>query len=154
MPNQPSLRVLLLRCADSACALPLAGLDEVMRPLPLEPAPRAPAFVLGVSMIRGALTPVVDLALLVTGTREPLVRRFVTLSVDSRRVAIAVSDVLGVRDLARRTFSELPPLLGEELSPLVQALASLDSRLLRVLRDTRSVGRELLQLIAKEERPA
>ena len=134
--------------------MPLAGLDEVMRPLALEPAPRAPSFVLGVSMIRGALTPVVDLASLVTGVREPHARRWVTLSVDARPVALAVGDVLGVRDLARRAFSALPPLLGEEGSPFVQALASLDSHLLRILRDARSVGRELLDLIPRQERPA
>lgn len=40
---------------------------------------RAPSFVLGVATLRGVPTPVLDLAELVTGAREPLVARFVRL---------------------------------------------------------------------------
>ncbi|HET9934372.1 MAG TPA: chemotaxis protein CheW [Polyangiaceae bacterium] len=151
MSNRPGLRVLVIRCGDSACALPLVGLNEVMRPLALEPSPRAPPFVLGMSMIRGTLVPVVDLALLVTGAPTARIGRYLTVSVGTRAVALAVSEVLGVHELARPSFSSLPPLLGSEKSPLVQAIATLDSQLLRVLREARAVGQELFALIESQE---
>ena len=67
--NEAMRQVLLVRCGESLCALPLAGVLEIMRPLPCEPVQNAPEFVLGMSLIRGAFVPVVDLAALVTGAR-------------------------------------------------------------------------------------
>lgn len=151
MPNSPTLRVLLIRCGDSACALPLHGLGEVMRPLPLELAPRAPAFVLGVAVVRGVSVPVVNLTSLVTGSSNSPVRRWVSLSVEERSVVLGVTDVVGMRDVPRSAFAALSPLLGEDASGFVQALAALDSELLRVLRDARSLGRELLDLLSRHE---
>lgn len=151
MPNSPTLRVLLIRCGDSACALPLAGLSEVMRPLPLEPAPRAPSFVLGLALVRGVSVPVVDLTALVTGSLGSKVGRWVTLSTHGRSVALGVSDVVGVRDVPRSSFAKLSPLLGADASTFVQALAALDAELLRVLRDARSIGGEVLELLSKHE---
>ena len=49
------------------CALPLVHVLEVMRPLPLEKVEPAPAFLLGLAVIRGEPLPVVDVAALLPG---------------------------------------------------------------------------------------
>ena len=53
--------VLIVMAGARACAIPLDYVAETMRPLPIEPVAGTPGFVRGVSVIRGAPTPVVDL---------------------------------------------------------------------------------------------
>jgi purine-binding chemotaxis protein CheW len=90
---------------------------EVMRPLPLEPVIGLPTFILGLSVIRGAPVPVVDLAALTGDRRGSGTTRFVTLGLGERRVAVAVEEVLGVRALDVETLQELPPLLLRPPTP-------------------------------------
>jgi purine-binding chemotaxis protein CheW len=130
--NEP---VLLVRAGPRACALALGQVEEVMRPLPVARLGGAPAFVRGASVIRGAPVPVVDLATLL-GIDAPAPGRFVTLRLGPRRAALAVTEVMGVRDAAVLGATTLPPLFAEEGSALA-ALARLDRELLVVLRGTR-----------------
>src|SRR5205809_310773 len=62
-------RVLIVAVRSGACALPLMHVIETMRPLPIEPMACALSFVRGISIIRGAPTPVVDLGALL-GTSD------------------------------------------------------------------------------------
>jgi hypothetical protein len=52
-------------------------------------------------------------------------------------VAPAVDEVVGVRVLAAGTLEETPPLLGDALGGVIEALATLDAALLVVLRAAR-----------------
>jgi purine-binding chemotaxis protein CheW len=145
--NDATRKVLLIRCAESLCALPLSGVLETMRALPLEPVHDAPEFVLGMALIRGEFIPVVDFGALLTGSRGHDIARYITLVSGGRHIALGLSDVLGVRELPARDFSELPALLCERDSPFVVALARLDSQLLRVLRDARVWADSLGELL-------
>lgn len=99
-----------------------------MRRLPVEPLPGMPAFVLGIAVIRGEPTPVIDTGVLV-GSPGLAMKRFVTLRVGQRRVALAVDEVLEVRALP--ISRELPPLVAT--ADLVTALVTLDRELVVVL---------------------
>jgi purine-binding chemotaxis protein CheW len=106
-----------------------------MRPLPIEPVAGTPAFVCGVSVIRGLATPVVDLqALLENSQSSPSFGRFVTLKLDDRRVAIGVDSVVGLRNLDSAQLGALPPLLHDINSELISSFGTLDAQLLLVLR--------------------
>ncbi|MGC4087657.1 MAG: CheW domain-containing protein [Polyangiaceae bacterium] len=139
MSEATRLKVLVVEAATLRCALPLASVRETMRPLGVEPISEAAEFVLGVSVIRGLPLPVVDLGKLVSGKRSASIGRYVTLAVDSRQVALAVDSVVGVRELSVESFSELPQLLSAARSGLVEALATLDSRLLLLLDSARTL---------------
>jgi purine-binding chemotaxis protein CheW len=129
------LQVLVVASAGRACALPIRHVREIMRPLPIEPFKAAPAFVLGVSVIRGATLPVVDLALLLGAERTHSSRgRYVTLKLDSRDVALSVGEVFGIRELHESELQTLPGLVDNGASGLVESLSTHDSHLLRVLR--------------------
>jgi purine-binding chemotaxis protein CheW len=131
-------RMLLVTSARRVWALPLAELRETMRPLAIEPIGGAPEFVLGLSVIRGRSVPVIDLArLLDSGQRSSKIKRFVTLKVGERAVALAIEDVLGVEDLDSQLLEELPPLVRDVGSEHVAALGTHDSRLLLVLETAR-----------------
>lgn len=143
-------RTLLVRVQNLVCALPLASIVEIMRPLPIEPIAGVPLFVRGVSIIRGVPTPVVDLGI-VLGTTGGVARRFVSLRLGDRQVALAVDEVLGIRDLDASTIRELPPLLQEASKDLLEAIGTLDSQVLVVLRSGWQLPEGVWQALTLQE---
>jgi purine-binding chemotaxis protein CheW len=107
-----TLEVLLLAVRDRAYALPVAVVGECMRPLPLAPWTGAPDYVLGIATIRGEPVPVLDPARLAGGASDDPPRRFVTVRAGSRWLALAVADVVGVRQLPASGFAPLPGFLA------------------------------------------
>jgi purine-binding chemotaxis protein CheW len=141
---------LLFRVHGRLCALPLEHVVETMRPLPMDAVAGAPACVAGVSIIRGAAIPVVDVARLLTpsddsGRIGPPVgsARFVTVRVTDRTVALAVDVVVGVRRLPPGALHALPLLLRDAGSDAVATIGTLDAELLLVLRAARLVPSDL-----------
>lgn len=140
--------MLLCRVRSRLCALPLAHVLETMRPLPIEQLGGMPAFVGGVSQVRGEVVPVVDPGLLLGLAEAPRPGRFVRVRAGARRVALSVEEVLGVRELDVATVRALPPLLGDANAEIVQALATLDDELLLVLNASRSVPDSVWQALS------
>jgi purine-binding chemotaxis protein CheW len=99
----------------------------------------------GVSIIRGAAVPVVDVARLLGAKTEVL--RFVTIRADSGVVALAVGAVVGVRTLGGELLARATPLLGELARDVVTALAAADRRLVLVLETSRIVPGAVWDLI-------
>ena len=130
---------LLCRVGSLICALPLQHVSETMRPLAIEPLAGMPSFVLGLSVVRGTPVPVVDAALLLGGALPSRPGRFVSVRVGARGVVLAVDAVLGVRALARDSLEMVPPLLGDSSSEVVEAMGTLDSDVMLVLRSGRIV---------------
>jgi purine-binding chemotaxis protein CheW len=149
----PSIRqVLLVRAGERACAIPLTSVAETMRPLSIEPMPGTPAFVRGVSMIRGVPTPVLDLnTLLNNGAVSPSYGRLVTLKVEERRIALGVDEVLGVKHLAATELGELPPLFRDSSAAGIDALSADDAELVVVLRAARLVPDSVWERLSKVE---
>jgi len=117
-----------------------------MRPLPVEPIPGAPSFVRGVSIVRGAPIPVVDLGAVLAQREESSFTRFVTVAIDGRRVAIAVEGVIGLRVVNGGT-GDLPPLLRDASEGALASLGTLDASLLAFLRAGRLLSEELSRTI-------
>jgi len=131
---------LIVTVGTRACAIPLQHVAETMRPLAIEPISGTPEFVRGVSMIRGAPIPVVDLEMLFENAgHNAAYGRFVTLKVGERRVALAVDRVVGLRKLDSAQIGELPPLLRDVGADLIESIGTSDAQLLIVLRATRLV---------------
>jgi len=126
---------LLCRVGARLCALPLENVVETMRPLPIEPAPHSAPFVLGVSLIRGAPVPVLDVGPMLDAGAAGR-GRLVTVSIAGRLVALAVDDVLGVRTVEPGGLSPVPPLL-QAAGDMVAALGALDAELLFFLHAVR-----------------
>jgi purine-binding chemotaxis protein CheW len=120
-------------------ALPLAHVVETMRPLPIDRLSGMPEFVRGVSIVRGAPTPVIDAGKLLGSDDDAATTRFVVLRAAGRVLALSVESVLGVRALAAPESEALPALLAEANPESVAALRVLDQELLVVLRAARIV---------------
>lgn len=141
---------LLLQAGDCVCAMPLADVREVMRPLPLEPIAGMPEFVMGLSVIRGAPTPVVQLSRLIHSAGSAAIRRFVTIRVAERTAALAVDGVAGIHDMHNIPLHEMPPLLRDARKDLIEAVGALDSQLLIVLRALRILPDDLWRALTGE----
>ena len=137
---------LLCRIRRGVCAIPLDDVVETMRPLPIEPAPGAPGFVLGLAIIRGRPLAVIDLARLLGDAGGPTTR-FVTIRTGGREVALAVDAVIGVRTVTAAAVRELPPLLRDAGGAVVDAIGALDAELLFVLRGARLVPDAVLDAL-------
>lgn len=133
-------RLLVCEVGRRACGLSLDHVVETMRPLPLEPLASAPAFVSGLSLVRGEPIPVLDLRnLLGSATQPGSARRMVILRLEARRAGLLVDGVEGVRHVDSEQLRSLPPLLGEASAELVAQIGRLDERLLLVLESGRLV---------------
>lgn len=141
---------LACQVAKHICALPLTGVVETMRPLPLEAFPKAPPFVAGLSIIRGVPTPVVDMRALM-GESAGAASRFVTVRISERVVALAFDKVLGIHNLNAQRTIDLPPLLINVAGDTISQVSAKDSDLLLFFEASRIFPPGLIETLAAEE---
>lgn len=133
---------LLVRAGRQLCALPVSYVIETLRPLPVRPIEAVDSSVLGVAIIRGAPTVVIDASRLIGTPVTPA--RFVTLRAGSRVVALAVDAVIGVRELAAARLQPLPTLLAARS---VEAIGAADAELMVVLEASHLVADDIATLL-------
>jgi purine-binding chemotaxis protein CheW len=144
---------MLCRIGDQLCALPLTNVVETMRPLPVRRLPGMPAFISGLSLVRGMPLPVVNAAALIGQGGTPP-SRFVTLQVGARQVVLAVQEVVGIRAMAADPLQAMPPLLGGTLSDIVSAIGALDTEFLWLLDAARLVPADIWQAAEPQQATA
>lgn len=130
---------LLCRVRKQLCALPIEHAVETMRPLPIESIEGLPAFVCGLSVVRGVAVPVVDVGALLGLSDPPHPARFVTVRTGAKQVALAVEDVADIRDLPLASLPSLPPLLSKAAAGAAAIVGTLDANLLFVLETMRLI---------------
>jgi purine-binding chemotaxis protein CheW len=124
---------LVFRCDSYICALALSDVVETLRPRPIKEVSGAPAGVCGIAVVRGKPVVVVDLATLLGGP-EGKRTRWVLIRCGERRVALRVDAVLGVREFDPKIWQDLPPLLADAGSGMIEALGARDKELTLALR--------------------
>ncbi len=154
-------RFLLCRIGSHIGALPLRDVRETMRPLPIEPLPGMPSFVLGVAIVRGFPAPIVDAVRLLKPAASPSAplisspaARFVSLKLGERTVVLAVDAVLDIRPLAAGIRADISPLLREAGAEQMAVIGALDARLLFVLEAARLVPESVWSEIRASEASA
>jgi len=133
LSDAPSAAVLVARAGAHRCALPTHDVVEVMRRQPVRAIAPLAAFIEGLAVIRGQAVPVVSLPRLFDPAATETTTRFISVRIGHRLVALAVSEILGMRRLPARQLSVLPPLLGAIEQTAVSGLEVLDHQLLVVL---------------------
>jgi purine-binding chemotaxis protein CheW len=129
---------LLCRSNRQSYAIPLENVIEIMRVLPVKAVAGAPAYVRGLSIVRGTPVPVIDVGRLI-GDWETQSGRLVVIKTGARTVALQVDTVIGIRLLDAESFRRLPPLLRNVASNTVDAIGAIDAELLFALRATQLV---------------
>jgi purine-binding chemotaxis protein CheW len=146
-------RFLLCRIGSCIGALAVKDVRETMRPLPIEPLSGAPSFVLGLAIVRGSPTPVIDAGRLL-GSSASTPARFISLKMEERTAVLAVDAVLDIRVLPKGILVDTPPLLREADQPLVSVIGALDAELLVVLEAARLLSDSVWSSIKLEKAPA
>lgn len=145
-------KALIVGVQTRMCAVPLTRVIETMRPLPTEGIAGTPSFVLGVAIVRGIPTPVVDLGAILGAPPQHKGARFVTVRAGSRQVALLVGTVLGIRDLDALTATqELPPLLEGTPQAVIERIGTLDERFLVVLQEAWKLPDEVWHTVMAQE---
>ncbi len=134
---------LICRSDTLLCAIPLTQVVETMRPLPVKQVADMPAFVLGISIIRGEGVPVLDTALLVSPRSGTQLARYVTIKIKARTACLAVDEVIGIRTVSPMLRADVPPLLHPSNSEILAEIGTLDAELLVVLQSARLISDEL-----------
>ncbi|HET8734148.1 MAG TPA: chemotaxis protein CheW [Anaeromyxobacteraceae bacterium] len=148
MADSSRQTVVIVSAGQRLCGLPIHGVIETMRPLPVSPVAGAPPFVQGVAIVRGEPVPVVELAVLLGDAPAPPgpAARFVTVRAGARIAALAVSAVRGVSTLEAAELRRLP-LLADAHAGVLEALRARDGDLLLVLGAARLVPDEALAAV-------
>lgn len=118
---------LCVRAASFTCALPLHDVMETLRPLPVQPLRGAPSYVVGLALVRGQPSVVVDASLLLGGGVGTPATRFVSLRTPGQPVVLAVEAVLGIRLVDLDSMQPMPRGLGTHSAS--RALGALDQNL-------------------------
>jgi purine-binding chemotaxis protein CheW len=142
---------LLVAHGSLVCALEVARIAEVSRPLPVEMLAGLPECVIGLSIVRGQPLPVVDLGSLLGSRSSATVGRYVMLNLDGRGAVLAVEAVLGIHRFPPAVLREVPPLLREANPDLIAGIAKLDQKLLVVLEAARAVPPAVWERLASEK---
>lgn len=137
MGRSTGLQLCALRAGTQEFVLDLMRVEEVLRPGPVTPLPRAPAFVEGVIELRGTLVPVVSLRACL-GLEAPAApnkrERFMVCLLGRRRVALRVDAALEVMRVERSALRPAPPLSAWAGAPFVVGAVGPPARL-RLLLD-------------------
>jgi len=127
--------LLVCRVQGRTCALPIEHVGEIMRPLHIDRIPGAPHYILGLAVIRGVATPVLNMASLFEQIEARVERyeRFISIKVAGRPLALAVGQVQGVSVFARQDLSAMPSLMQSIGSDLIESIGVRDAALFLVL---------------------
>jgi purine-binding chemotaxis protein CheW len=142
---------IVMRAQSLTCALPIEYVSETMRPVAVEAIIGAPEFVLGLAVIRGALTPVVSLPALFNSGADTTASRFIACKAGERRFALAVSEVLGVWNISRDIVSGLPPLMQHARNEIVEAIGIVDRQLLLLLNAGHVVPNDIWDVLQQRD---
>jgi purine-binding chemotaxis protein CheW len=144
--SDEAVTALVFRAGPLLCALPLDEVIETMRPLETRALAGTPAFVRGLSVLRGVPTPVIDVARLLAGVPGD-VERYVAVRTERGPVALATGTVLGIRDTGAETAEAHPALLGGS-HRLVAGVGTFGSEPLLLMQSMRAMPDEVWEAAA------
>jgi purine-binding chemotaxis protein CheW len=142
--------ILLVRTHSWSCALQMSDIVETMRTLPVVPFAVGPRFLRGVSVVRGAPLPVINLAVLLGAEDGARGRRFVVLRSGARRFCLEVDEVVGVPHIDLALLEKAPPLLSGVLTEHVERLGVLDGEVLVSLEPARLIPDEVWRSLEEQ----
>jgi purine-binding chemotaxis protein CheW len=145
---------LVFQAGPLFCAFPLDEVVETMRPLQTRPLAGTPAYVQGLTILRGMPSPVVDVTRLLTGEIGEI-DRYVAVRAGRGVVACATGPVLGVREIeVEPPEGPAAALSGVVSRSLVAAIGRIGTDPLLLLRGIRAVPDDVWEAAGQTGAPA
>lgn len=112
-------KLLIFTLADLRCALPLAGIEQILRAVEISPLPKAPEIVLGLINVQGRLIPVLNIRRLfrLPDSDLRLGDQIILARAATRPVAILVDGTIGVAE-----YGEQDIVMSADLFPGIEYL--------------------------------
>ncbi|MBU2664246.1 chemotaxis protein CheW [Actinoplanes bogorensis] len=139
---------LVFRAGPLLCALALDEVVETMRPLETRALAGTPAFVRGITVLRGVPTPVIDVSRLLGGGTADEPERYLAVRTERGAIALATGEILGIRDVEADATGGHPALLGGRSTRLVAGVGTLGTEPLLLLQSMRAVPDEVWEAAA------
>jgi purine-binding chemotaxis protein CheW len=133
---------LVFRAGPFYCALSLGEVIETMRPLATRPLVGTPPYVRGLTILRGAPAPVIDMTRLLTGV-ETTVNRYVAVRAGRGPIVCATGPVLGVRQVHVEPPEGPAALLSGVSRTLIAAVGTVGTEPLLLLHSIAAVPDEV-----------
>jgi purine-binding chemotaxis protein CheW len=107
-------KLLLFALSDLRCALPLSGIERILRAAEISPLPKAPEIVMGLLNVQGRIIPVLNIRRLfhLPETELNLNDQIIIARTTTRSVAILVDYTIGVAE-----YGEADIIPSDELFP-------------------------------------
>jgi purine-binding chemotaxis protein CheW len=140
--SEAGVVALVFRAGPLYCALPLDEVVETMRPLPTRPLAGTPPYVRGLTILRGAPAPVIDVTRLLTGV-DGEIARYVAVRAGRGPIACATGPVLGVQRVEVAPPEGPAALFTGATKALIAAVGTVGTDPLLLLRSIRAVPDEV-----------
>ncbi|MBT8457107.1 MAG: purine-binding chemotaxis protein CheW [Rhodobacteraceae bacterium] len=129
------LELLSFRVGESEYSVDIMSVREIRGWTRATSLPHAPHYVRGVINLRGAVLPVIDLALrLGLDVTEPTERNvIIVIDVDGRSIGLRVDAVSDILSFASTDLQPPPDMAADRSHAFVSALTILDGRMIRIL---------------------
>ena len=141
---------LVFRAGSLLCALPLDEVIETMRVLDTRPLAGTPAYVRGITILRGAPAPVIDIARLLTGA-DAETSRYVAVRASRGPVACATGEVLGIQEVVAMPPEGAAALVTGTSRLLIAGVGTIGTEPLLLLRSIRAVPDDVWEAAAAQE---
>jgi purine-binding chemotaxis protein CheW len=127
---------------DGYFGIPVAQVQEVVRPQPITPVPLAPKVVRGLINLRGQILTAIDLRyrLGLGEPGDPAKLMNVVVRTGDSPVSFLVDEIGDVVDVEEDTFESPPETLQGEMRELIGGAYKLESRLLLALSTERTIA--------------
>jgi len=138
---------LVFRAGPLLCAVHLDEVVETMRPLEARALAGTPPFVLGITVLRGVPTPVIDVSRLLGGGPADA-ERYLAVRTERGTIALATGEILGIRVVEAEPTGGHPALLGGGNTRMVAGVGTLGAEPLLLLQSLRAVPDEVWEAAA------
>ncbi|MCY1139727.1 chemotaxis protein CheW [Actinoplanes sp. Pm04-4] len=138
---------LVFRAGPLLCALQLDEVIETMRPLETRALAGTPAFVRGITVLRGVPTPVIDVSRLLGGGPAEA-ERYLAVRTERGAIALATGEIVGIRIVEAEPTGGHPALLGGGSTRMVAGVGTLGAEPLLLLQSLRAVPDEVWEAAA------
>ncbi len=127
-----SEKIVVFSVGDSRCALPLAGVEKVIRAVQISPLPEAPDIIAGAINLAGQILPVINLRRrFCFADRDLRVDdRFIIATTQKRTVALMADAVEGLREVSSEQLVRLEDPLA--FAPQLRGAAKISGELILI----------------------
>lgn len=127
-----SEKIVVFSVGDSLCALPLAGVEKVIRAVQISPLPEAPDIIAGAINLAGQILPVINLRRRFCFADRDLKvdDRFIIVTTQKRTVALMADAVEGLREVPSEQLVRLEDPLA--FAPQLRGAAKISGELILI----------------------